>query len=126
MLTFMDTISIILPNETNNGKPLDYEPYLKKACESFGGFTRCKVNGGWVDDKTGELYLDLSSRIELSFATFDSQKRIFVESLIQDLLSPGFGGQEAVFVAINGRSVIIDESTLPELIAHLEKTFVTV
>lgn len=125
-MIFFENLSIILPDKTNGGAPLDYEKHLKAACKTFGGYTLTPASGGWVDDKTGELYLDLSSRIELSFATFDSQKRIFVESLIQDLLSPDFGGQEAVFVAINGRSVIIDESTLPELIAHLEKTFVTV
>ena len=110
----LETISIILMVEDNQGNKLEYNNFLRKASNVFGGFTTTNQKGGWFSEETDSIMIDESIKLDLCFATDEYSYQH--ESIIQSILEYLFitGGQEAVFASINGQSYILESDDILE------------
>lgn len=121
MFAKMDTISITLMKEDNNGKELNYTPFIKRAAMEFGGYTLSNQQGGWWSDDENRLMVDQSEKLDLSFDEINMPKINVIRTVVSYLFE--IGGQESVFVAFNGKPFLVFPNQVDELISHINDTF---
>ena len=112
----LQSISIVLPMEDNQGNELKYSEFLALSAQIFGGFTTSKQVGGWYSTIENRIMQDESIKLELCFDTNDYtiEHKLIIESILEYLFDSENGGQEAVFASINNESYILENTDILE------------
>lgn len=123
MFKLMNTVSITLMNEDNNQKPLNYGAFLKQAVNEFGGYTLTNQEGGWWSDEINELMVDKSQKLDLSFEELDSGKLQVISNVANFLFDKDFGGQESIFVQLDGKPMLVFPGQVVEMMEFIESHY---
>lgn len=119
MLTFNNTIEIIVPKKDNDGKELDFSLFYSHLVRQFGGYTLFEngISGAWFSQEDKKTYIDQHSILRLDVSgelTAHQKNNLF------GFVSELFVSQYAVYVSINGKTTIIEKEQTNELINFFE------
>ena len=123
MFKLMNTVSITLVNEDNNQKPLNYNAFLKQAIQEYNGYTLTNQEGGWWSDEEDIMMIEKSQKLDLSFEELDSGKLQVISNVANFLFDKDFGGQESIFVQLDGKPMLVFPGQVAEMMEFIESHY---